>query len=133
MKKNVYTVEDVNRYIKNMFAQDFMLRNIYIKGEVSNCKYHSSGHIYLTLKDGSGSLRAIMFAGYANKLSKPIKDGDRLIGLGSVEVYEAAGTYQFYLKEVLLDGQGDLNDRKKWECFQLTIRSHFRFMHVRLV
>lgn len=111
MKKNVYTVEDVNRYIKNMFAQDFMLRNIYIKGEVSNCKYHSSGHIYLTLKDGSGSLRAIMFAGYANKLNKPIKDGDRLIGLGSVEVYEAAGTYQFYLKEVILDGQGDLNDR----------------------
>lgn len=111
MKKNVYTVEDVNRYIKNMFSQDFMMRNIYIKGEVSNCKYHSSGHIYLTLKDGSGSLRAIMFAGNANKLTKPMKDGDRIIGLGSIEVYEAAGTYQFYLREVILDGQGDLNEK----------------------
>lgn len=111
MKKNVYTVADVNRYIKNMFSQDFMMRNIYIKGEISNCKYHSSGHIYLTLKDGSGSLRAIMFAGYASKLRMKLKDGDQIIGLGSIEVYEAGGTYQIYLKEVLPDGQGDLNDK----------------------
>ena len=54
--KNVYTVAQVNTYIKNMFTQDFLLNRIYVKGEVSNCKYHSSGHIYFSLKDESGTL-----------------------------------------------------------------------------
>ena len=64
---NVYSVEQVNRYIKNMFTQDFMLSRISVGGEVSNCKYHSSGHIYFSLKDGSGSLACVMFAGqYSN-------------------------------------------------------------------
>ena len=57
MKKNVYSVGQVNAYIKNMFAQDFMMQHIYIKGEVSNCKYHSSGHIYFTLKDEGAALK----------------------------------------------------------------------------
>ena len=61
--KNVYTVKQVNSYIKNMFTQDFMLSRIYVKGEVSNCKYHSSGHIYFSLKDESGTLSCVMFAG----------------------------------------------------------------------
>ena len=63
MTKNIYSVGQVNQYIKNMFAQDFLLHRISIKGEVSNCKYHSSGHIYFTLKDESGTIAAIMFAG----------------------------------------------------------------------
>ena len=58
----VYSVAQVNSYIKNMFAQDFLLRRLSVKGEVSNCKYHSSGHIYFTLKDGGGTLQAVMFA-----------------------------------------------------------------------
>lgn len=61
--KNVYTVEQINKYIKNMFAQDFMLHQISIKGEVSNCKYHSSGHIYFSLKDTGGVMKAVMFKG----------------------------------------------------------------------
>ena len=59
----VYSVTQVNSYIKNMFVQDFLLRRISVKGEVSNCKYHSSGHIYFTLKDSGGTLSAVMFAG----------------------------------------------------------------------
>ena len=54
--RNVYTVKQVNSYIKNMFTQDFMLNRIYVKGEVSNCKYHTSGHIYFSLKDESGTI-----------------------------------------------------------------------------
>ena len=62
---NVYSVGQVNRYVKNMFTQDYFLQNIYVKGEVSNCKYHTSGHIYFTLKDGGAQIAAVMFAGLA--------------------------------------------------------------------
>ena len=108
MLKNVYTVEQVNKYIKNMFAEDFMLRNICIKGEVSNCKYHSSGHIYFTLTDASGTISAIMFAGYRRGLKFQMKEGDKVMVTGSVEVYEGAGKYQIYAREIELDGAGNL-------------------------
>lgn len=67
MARNVYTVKQVNAYIKNMFTQDFMLNRIYVKGEVSNCKYHTSGHIYFSLKDESGTIACVMFAGAARR------------------------------------------------------------------
>ena len=66
---NVYTVRQVNAYIRNMFTQDFMLNRIYVKGEVSNCKYHTSGHIYFSLKDESGTIACVMFAGQRGGLS----------------------------------------------------------------
>lgn len=106
--KNVYTVSQVNTYIKNMFTQDFMLNRIYVKGEVSNCKYHSSGHIYFSLKDEGGTLSCVMFAGWRKGLSFPMKDGQRVIVLGSVSVYERSGSYQLYAKEILQDGAGRL-------------------------
>lgn len=106
--KNVYTVAQVNAYIKNMFTQDFMLSRIYVKGEVSNCKYHSSGHIYFSLKDESGTLSCVMFAGQRKGLSFPMRDGQRVIVLGSVSVYERAGSYQLYAREILQDGTGRL-------------------------
>ena len=108
MLKNVYTVEQVNKYIKNMFSEDFLLRNICIKGEVSNCKYHTSGHIYFTLKDASGTISAIMFAGYRRGLKFQMKEGDKVMVTGSVEVYEGAGKYQIYAREIELDGAGNL-------------------------
>lgn len=89
--KHVYTVAQVNTYIKNMFTQDFMLNRIYVKGEVSNCKYHSSGHIYFSLKDESGSMACVMFAGDRKGLAFPMKDGQRVIVLGRVSVYERSG------------------------------------------
>lgn len=108
MRKNVYSVGQVNAYIKNMFAQDFMMRNICIKGEVSNCKYHTSGHIYFTMKDASGTLNAVMFAGNRRGLKFVMKEGDNVIVTGSVEIYERDGKYQLYAREIELDGAGNL-------------------------
>lgn len=108
MMKNVYSVGQVNTYIRNMFAQDFMMQRISIKGEVSNCKYHTSGHIYFTLKDEVGTINAIMFAGNRKGLSFPMKEGDKVIATGSVEVYERDGKYQLYAREIELDGAGNL-------------------------
>ncbi len=108
MRKNIYSVAQINTYIKNMFAQDFMLSRISIKGEVSNCKYHSSGHIYFTLKDSSGTISAVMFAGNRRGLTFHMKEGDKVVVTGSVEVYERDGKYQLYAKEIELDGAGSL-------------------------
>ena len=108
MRKNIYPVGQVNKYIKNMFAQDFMLHLISIKGEVSNCKYHTSGHIYFTLKDKAGAMSAVMFAGNAENMTFRMKDGDQVVVTGSVEVYEKMGTYQIYARQIELDGEGNL-------------------------
>ena len=89
--RNVYTVKQVNAYIKNMFTQDFMLNRIYIKGEVSNCKYHTSGHLYFSLKDESGTIACVMFAGQRSGLSFRMQEGQQVIVLGSVSVYERTG------------------------------------------
>ncbi len=107
IKGNIYTVGQVNAYIKNMFAQDFMLSRIYVAGEVSNCKYHSSGHIYFTLKDDSGVLSAVMFSGSRKAgLTFPMKAGDKVIVLGEIRVYEKNGTYQLYAQQILAQGTG---------------------------
>ena len=107
-RKNVYTVGQVNTYIKNMFAQDFLLHRVCVKGEVSNCKYHTSGHIYFTLKDAAGTISGVMFAGNRRGLAFRMKEGDRVVVTGSIEVYERDGKYQLYAKEITLDGEGDL-------------------------
>lgn len=108
MMKNVYSVGQVNTYIKNMFAQDFMLNRISVKGEVSNCKYHTSGHIYFTLKDATGTIAAVMFAGNRRGINFTMKEGDKVIVTGTVDVYERDGRYQLYAKEIELDGTGNL-------------------------
>ena len=111
MARNVYTVKQVNAYIKNMFTQDFMLNRIYVKGEVSNCKYHSSGHIYFSLKDESGTIACVMFAGQRGGLSFHMREGQQIIVLGSVNVYERTGSYQLYAQEIRLDGEGTLYEK----------------------
>ena len=109
--QNVYSVRQVNAYIKNMFAQDFMLNRIYVKGEVSNCKYHTSGHIYFSLKDDSGTIACIMFAGQRSGLGFQMKDGQQVVVLGNVTTYERDGKYQLYAKEIILDGAGLLYEK----------------------
>lgn len=104
--RNVYTVKQVNLYIKNMFTQDFMLNRIYVKGEVSNCKYHTSGHIYFSLKDESGTIACIMFASARSGLSFRMREGQKVVVLGSVNVYERDGKYQLYANEIILEGAG---------------------------
>lgn len=111
MTKNVYTVGQVNAYVKNMFTQDFMMNRIYVKGEVSNCKYHTSGHVYFTLKDETGALSAVLFAGHRKGLGFSMKNGDNVIVLGSISVYERDGKYQLYAREILPDGEGLLYQR----------------------
>ncbi len=108
MAKNVYTVRQVNAYIKNMFVQDFMLNRIYVKGEISNCKYHTSGHIYFSLRDESGAIACVLFAGDRRGLTFRMQEGQKVIVLGSVSVYERDGKYQLYAREVVLDGEGAL-------------------------
>ena len=111
MARNVYTVKQVNSYIKNMFTQDFMLNRIYVKGEVSNCKYHTSGHIYFSLKDESGTIACVMFAGQRGGLSFHMSEGQQVIVFGAVNVYERSGSYQLYAREIRLDGEGALYEK----------------------
>lgn len=108
---NVYTVSQVNNYIKNMFTQDFMLNRIAVQGEVSNCKYHSSGHLYFSLKDGGGAIACVMFAGQRKGLAFSMKNGDRVVVNGSVSVYERDGRYQLYAREIRLEGEGALYEQ----------------------
>lgn len=109
--QNVYTVAQVNAYIKNMFTQDYMLRAIFVKGEVSNCKYHSTGHIYFTLKDAKGTIACVMFAGNRTGLSFRLEEGQMVVVGGNVDVYERDGKYQLYAKQIVLDGAGLLYEK----------------------
>lgn len=109
--KNVYSIKQINRYISNMFEQDFMLNRIYVRGEVSNCKYHTSGHIYFSLKDDSGSLSCVMFAGSRSGLKFRMQNGQSVIVLGSISVYQRDGKYQLYAKEIIQDGTGLLYEK----------------------
>lgn len=111
MTHNVYSVSQVNRHIKDLMASDYMLRNIYIKGEISNCKYHSSGHIYFTIKDGTSTLNAIMFRSSAVKMSFRMKEGDKVTVCGYIDVYERDGAYQLYAREIESDGMGKLYEK----------------------
>ncbi len=105
---NVYTVSQINSYIRHLFEEDFALRAISIKGEVSNCKYHSSGHIYFTLKDKDAGISAVMFAGNRKGLKFKLRDGQQVVAVGTVNVYERDGKYQLYVKEITDEGEGDL-------------------------
>lgn len=104
----VYTVKQVNSYIKNMFKQDFLLNSVSVKGEISNCKYHTSGHIYFTLKDADAALSVIMFASQAARLAFKLKDGMSVVVSGRVDVFDAAGKYQLYANTVQQEGIGEL-------------------------
>lgn len=103
---NIYTVGQINAYIKNMFSQDYLLHSVIVSGEVSNLKYHSSGHIYFTLKDETGILPAVMFRSNAQKLKMKLADGDKVEAAGSVGTYERSGNYQLYVTSVKKAGAG---------------------------
>lgn len=106
--QNVYTVAQVNSYIKNMFTQDYMLQSVSVKGEISNCKYHTSGHLYFTLKDRSGTIACVMFAGSRSGLAFRLTEGMQVVVTGRVDVYERDGKYQLYAREIIKQGIGDL-------------------------
>ena len=108
MAASIYSVAQINSYIKNMFEQDFALRQIYVRGEVSNCKYHSSGHIYFTIKDASGVLNAVMFRSQRAGLNIRLQNGMQIVAGGSISIYERDGRYQLYAQSIRLDGVGEL-------------------------
>ena len=109
--RNVYSVSQVNAYIRRMFEEDYLLPQLMVRGEVSNLKYHASGHIYFTLKDASGTLSCVMFAGRRRGLSFPMREGDLVIVSGMVDVYERDGRYQLYARQIFADGAGMLRER----------------------
>ncbi len=109
--RNVYTVGQLNAYVKNMFTQDYLLQSLFVKGEVSNCKYHSSGHIYFTLKDEKGTIACVLFAGNRGGLNFRLEQGQQVVVGGTVDVYERDGKYQLYAKQIILDGAGLLYEK----------------------
>lgn len=102
------SVEELNLYIKNKVQNDEFLNNVYVKGEISNCKLHYSGHIYFTLKDEKSLIKCVMFRGYASRLNFTPKDGMKVLVFGTVAVYERDGVYQIYAKAMKQDGIGTL-------------------------
>lgn len=109
---NIYSVVQINNYIRNMFESDFVLENVNVSGEVSNCKYHSSGHIYFTLKDKGSVLSAVMFAGNRTTgLKFKLIDGMKIVVTGKISVYEATGKYQIYARSIKEDGHGELYEK----------------------
>lgn len=108
MNENLYSVSSLNRYIKQMFDTNFTLRGLRLKGEISNFKRYSSGHIYFTIKDDESSIRAVMFREYTRFMPEIIKDGDEIIAAGYVSVYPERGEYQFYAQAIDLSGKGQI-------------------------
>ncbi len=106
--QNIYTVAQINMYIKNMFMQDYLLQDVRVQGEISNCKYHSSGHIYFTLKDKKGTLSCVMFAGNRKGLDFTLAEGQQVVVEGSIDIYERDGKYQLYARKIKKDGAGAL-------------------------
>ena len=107
----VYSVSAINRFIKDMFSNEYALSVVFVKGEISNCKYHSSGHVYFTLKDASSSLACVMFAGDRRGLSFRLSDGQEVVIGGTINVYERDGKYQLYAKKITQAGDGVLYEK----------------------
>ena len=103
-----FTVAEVNNYVKNLITKDLVLSNIWIKGEISNFKHHSSGHLYFSLKDDNAAIKCVMFKSQAAFLSFMPKDGMKVILFGYMSVYEKTGEYQVYVDNIIADGIGDL-------------------------
>lgn len=123
--QNIYTVAQVNSYIKNMFTQDFMLQKVRIRGEVSNCKYHTSGHIYFTLKDAKSTISCVMFSSDRGGLPFRMTEGQQVVASGTVDVYERDGKYQLYARQIELDGIGALYERYERLKTELAERGMF--------
>ncbi|MCI5943131.1 MAG: exodeoxyribonuclease VII large subunit [Eubacterium sp.] len=125
---HIFTVSQINSYIRRIFDGDYALRKIEIKGEVSNCKYHSSGHIYFTLKDYASSIRCVMFqADRYRGLSFRLENGQQIQVQGNISVYERDGTYQLYAKKITQAGIGELYLRYEALKKELAKEGYFDF------
>ncbi len=108
MNDKYLTVTQINKYIKYKMDNDSNLSVVYLKGEISNFKNHSSGHLYFTIKDETSRILAVMFRGNASRINfKPV-DGSKVLVVGRISCYEASGNYQIYVEEMIEDGVGNL-------------------------
>ncbi len=121
----VYSVSSVNQYIKNMFSREYALSVVFVKGEISNCKYHSSGHIYFSLKDETSQLTCVMFRGDRGGLDFRMENGQEVIVGGSINVYERDGKYQLYAKKIVPVGDGQLSERYEQLKKKLELAGYF--------
>lgn len=127
---SIYSVSQINMYIKNMFANDYLLRNVQVKGEISNVKYHSSGHIYFTLKEEGSALNGVMFRSARTEgLDFTLENGQSVVITGSIAVYERDGRYQVYAKKIALDGRGNLYEAYELLKQKLYEEGLFEFEH----
>ena len=108
MVQEAVTVTALNQYISALMSHDDVLTGIAVRGEISNCKHHTSGHLYFSLKDEAGVLKCVAFRSAASRLTFRPEDGMKVIACGSVNVYSPAGQYQLYVQTMMPDGQGDL-------------------------
>lgn len=108
VKTNTLTVSQVNTYLKGLIEDDVVMSSVWIKGEISNFKHHSSGHMYMTLKDSGGVLKAVMFKGNTFRLKFMPEDGMMVLAHGRISVYEQGGQYQLYIDAIEPDGVGAL-------------------------
>jgi len=107
------SISELNAYVKFILESDEVLQNVYIIGEVSNFKHHSSGHMYFSLKDENCNVKCVMFSKYANKVNFDFENGIKIFAYGSVSCYKAAGQYQVYVYHVAPAGIGQINDELK--------------------
>ncbi len=107
----IYSVSQINSYLKRLIGSDMVLRSIEVRGELSNVKYHSSGYIYFTLKDNKSLLSGVMFAAEAGMLDFELSDGMKVVVSGRIGVYEQAGKYQLYADQIRKEGSGELYER----------------------
>ncbi|MDD2518992.1 MAG: exodeoxyribonuclease VII large subunit, partial [Bacilli bacterium] len=108
MDNKYLSVSAVTQYLKHKFDSDEHLRNVFIKGEISNFKAHTTGHMYFSIKDETSKINAIMFSSNAGKLIFKPTDGVKVLVVGRISIYEATGNYQIYVDEMLEDGVGNL-------------------------
>ena len=108
MNKEYLTVSQLTKYIKYKLDNDVNLREVYLKGEISNVKAHTRGHFYFTIKDEGSRINAVMFASSASKVKFTPEDGMKILVTGRISVYEATGGYQIYVNEMMEDGVGNL-------------------------
>lgn len=111
MSEHIFTVSEINQYIKNTLENDPLLSNFWLKGELSNYINHSSGHMYFTIKDDSGSIKCVMFRSRAGRVRFSPSNGQRVIVMGYISLYEKGGQYQLYVQEMVEDGIGDLYEK----------------------
>ncbi|MGG7143647.1 exodeoxyribonuclease VII large subunit [Clostridium nigeriense] len=129
MKIKTLTVSEVNNYIKKILDNDFILNNLLVKGEISNLKYHSSGHIYFSLKDSSSKINCVMFKSSSMGLDFKLEDGMQVIANARCSIYQGTGALQLYIDKLSKEGLGELHIKFEKLKRKLEEEGYFDYEH----